>query len=110
MSTGRINVCGLALAKCSQPYLSQNPQYTQGFKVNPSGFVYGRVVLAEGWRNGGYPSSNAAFRNRAPEYCSFIGGLGYSRDRGASRGFPPGSILPFRFPALPQTPRRYSKR
>ena len=26
MSTGKITVCGLAFAKCSQPYLSQNPQ------------------------------------------------------------------------------------
>jgi hypothetical protein len=37
-----------------------------------------------------------------------IGGVGYSLERGPSKGLPPGWILPFRLPALPLVPHSLS--
>ena len=37
--TGRIQTCGEALAKCSQPKLEQKPQYTQALMCRPSLFT-----------------------------------------------------------------------
>ncbi|MOA64943.1 hypothetical protein D3C78_1911600 [compost metagenome] len=39
MATGKMQTCGEALAKCSQPKLEQNPQYTQALMCRPSEFT-----------------------------------------------------------------------
>ena len=51
-STGRIAVCGDALAKCSQPKRSQKPQNVQVLSSSPSGLTYGRLMFADGEGNG----------------------------------------------------------
>src|SRR5262245_5242783 len=51
-STGRMNVCGTAFAKCSHAKRSQNPQNTHVLSFRPSGFVYGSLMLEEGCGNG----------------------------------------------------------
>ena len=47
-----------------------------------------------------------AFPEQRAKYGSFIGGVGYSRARGPSNGFPPRWIWPLMFPALPLVPNK----
>src|SRR3954468_20032273 len=76
----------------------------------PSGLVYGWLRLHEGCGYGREPRAAAALRNIAAPYGAFIGGVGYSRERGSSKGLPPAIFWPLRLPALPLVPMRYSKR
>jgi hypothetical protein len=61
-------------------------------------------MFAEGMGKGFRPSDSAALPNSEPTNVVFMGGFGYSLERGPSNGLPPGWIRPPRFPALPPIP------